>query len=69
MLLKTQPMVKIALAFVAGIVLASIMQSKPKAVIFNMSEDERPFEVVLDTIESDTIYISVFKDTLKTKIK
>lgn len=62
-------MVKIILAFVAGIVLASIMQSKPKTVIFNMSEDERPFEVVIDTIESDTIYISVFEDTLKTKIK
>lgn len=62
-------MVKIILAFVAGVALASIVQSKPKAVVFNMSQDERPFEVVIDTVESDTIYISVFKDTLKTKIK
>lgn len=60
-------MVRGLLVFVAGVVLASSVQSKPKAVVFNMSQDERPFEVVIDAVENDTIYISVFEDTLKTK--
>ena len=67
MLLKTQPMVRGLLVFVAGIVLASSVQSKPKTVVFNMSQDERPFGVVIDAVENDTIYISIFEDTLKTK--
>lgn len=46
---------------------AGCKSESPKHVIFNMSEDERPFEVVIDTIESDTIYISVFEDTFRSE--
>lgn len=47
---------------------AGCKSESPKHVIFNMSQDERPFELVIDTIENDTIYVSVFKDTFRSEI-
>lgn len=31
----------------------------PRHIVFNMSEEERPFELVMDAVEGDTIYVSI----------
>jgi hypothetical protein len=31
----------------------------PCHVVFNMSEEERPFELSVDAVENDTIYVSI----------
>jgi hypothetical protein len=62
-------MKRVFLFAVACGMLASCESSKrPMYVVLNMSEDERPFELVVDAIENDTIYVSpsVFEDTTKT---
>jgi hypothetical protein len=57
----------IILFLVACGMLASCGYNKPMYVVFNMSEEERPFELQIDAIDNDTIYVSVVEDTLKTK--
>ena len=47
---------------------AGCKSESPTHVVFNMSEDERPFGLVIDAIENDTIYVSVFEDTLRSEI-
>ena len=58
----------ILLAVVCGM-LTACQNAEPKIVGFNMSEDERPFELKIDAIEGEVIYVSpsVFEDTTKTK--
>jgi hypothetical protein len=57
----------ILIAVVCGM-LTACQNAEPKIVVFNMSEDERPFELKIDAIEGEIIYVSpsVFEDTIKT---
>jgi hypothetical protein len=53
------------LLFVVAVLFTACHDSKPKIIVFNMSEDERPCALEIDAIEGDTIYVSpsVFEDT------
>ena len=57
----------ILIAVVCGM-LTACQNAQPKIVVFNMSEDERPFELKIDAIDGEIIYVSpsVFEDTTKT---
>lgn len=60
---------KVLFAVVCGMFTAC-QGSQPKVAVFNMSAEERPFDLKIDAIDGDTIYLSiptsVFEDTIKT---